>query len=123
MQFLCVCLKAGQGLRAIDKPLATTNFLLRDDFCCCTKVRLSGSHSPVLLVFSKTVPPQWVDCLALIYVYHIEMEASRKMSYLRTQQKQTCRLVLHTVLLVLSAKQGSCEYYFVKSFGMIRLEK
>ena len=36
--------------------------------------------------------------------------------------KQACRLVLHTILFVLSAKQGSCEYHFLKSFGMNRLE-
>ena len=26
--------------------------------------------------------------------------------------KQACRLVLHTIPMVLSAKQGSCEYHF-----------
>ena len=37
--------------------------------------------------------------------------------------KQACRLVLHTVPILPSAKQGSCEYHFLKSFGMTRLGK
>ena len=32
-----------------------------------------------------------------------------------------CRLVLHIIPIVLSANQGSCKYYFLKSFGMTRL--
>ena len=35
--------------------------------------------------------------------------------------KQACRLDLHTIPIVLSAKQGSCEYHFLKSFGMTRV--
>ena len=30
------------------------------------------------------------------------------------------RLNLHTVSLMLNVKQGSCEYQFLKSFGMVR---
>ena len=37
--------------------------------------------------------------------------------------KQTCWFVLHTMSIVLSAKQGSCEYHFLKFFGMTRLRK
>ena len=37
--------------------------------------------------------------------------------------KQACRLTLHTIFFVLSAKQGSCEYHFLKSFGMTLLGK
>ena len=35
--------------------------------------------------------------------------------------KQVCRLVLHTVPFVLSAKQGSCEHQFLTFYGMTRL--
>ena len=34
--------------------------------------------------------------------------------------KRTCWLVLHNLLLMPSVKQGSCEYHFLKSFGMTR---
>ena len=36
-------------------------------------------------------------------------------------KKQACRIVLHIISNLLSAKQGSCEYHFLKSFGMTRL--
>ena len=34
--------------------------------------------------------------------------------------KQTCRLVLHNLPQMSSAKQGSYRYHFLKSFGMTR---
>jgi len=32
--------------------------------------------------------------------------------------KRTCRLVFHTIHLMLNAKQGSCEYELFKSYGL-----
>ena len=40
------------------------------------------------------------------------------MSLVQIYSKQACRIVLHTMPFVLSAKQGSCEYHFLKPFGM-----
>ena len=43
------------------------------------------------------------------------------LSALPKDNKQACRFVLHTIpFFMLSAKQGSCEYHFLKSFGMTR---
>ena len=37
--------------------------------------------------------------------------------------KQACRLFFHPIPFVLSAKQGSCEYHFLKLFRVTRLGK
>ena len=34
------------------------------------------------------------------------------------RNKRTCRLVLHNLSKIPNAKQGSCGYHFLKSFGM-----
>ena len=43
--------------------------------------------------------------------------------FLRGHDKQACRLVLHTISYVLSAKQEGCKYHFLKSFSISRLGK
>ena len=54
-------------------------------------------------------------------VCHLKMKVSRHVVCPRTQQA-SCRLVFYAILFfMLSAKQGSCEYHFLKYFGMARL--
>ena len=49
-------------------------------------------------------------------VIHIKMGTSRQV--FARGHKRTCGLVLHNLHKMPSAKQGSCEYHFLKSFGM-----
>ena len=53
----------------------------------------------------------------------IPVRAQRVKCLAQGHNKQACRLVLHTIPIVLSTKQGSCGYHFLKSFGMTRLGK
>ena len=34
--------------------------------------------------------------------------------------KHTCRVALHTIPTLVSAEQKSCQYHFLKSYGMTR---
>ena len=57
-------------------------------------------------------PPQRTDGFALLSVCHMKMEASRQVPCSRAQQAS----LPSALTLVLSAKQGSCEYHFLKVF-------
>ena len=75
-----------------------------------------------LHVFRQTGPPRRIDCLASPSVCHMKMEASRKVTCPWTQQ---ANLAVGSPYYpyVMSAKLGSWEYHFLKSFGMTRLGK
>ena len=73
-------------------------------------------------VFSFTGPPRRIDCLAPQPVCHIKIEASRHVNAQRHNQ-QACRLVLHVIHIVLSAKLPSNECQCLKSVGMTRQGK
>ena len=62
------------------------------------------------------------DCLAPPPVCHTKIEASVK-CLAQGHNKQACRLVRDTIPIVLSAKQESCKYHFLKSFGVTQLGK
>ena len=49
-------------------------------------------------------------------VFHIKVDASLSQGH----NKRTCRIVLHNLPLMSSAKQGSCGYHFLKSLGVTR---
>ena len=70
-----------------------------------------------LHVFRQTGPPRRVDCLAPPPVCHMKMEGFRQVPCLRTQQASLPACSPHYTYM-LSAKQGSCEYHFLKVFGM-----
>ena len=55
-------------------------------------------------------------------VVHIKVGRSVK-CLAQGHNKRTCRLVLHNLRYMPSAKQGSYSYHFLKSFGMTRQEK
>ena len=44
-------------------------------------------------------------------------------AFAQGHSKQACWLVLHIIPILLSAKQGSCEYHILKSFDMTLLGK
>ena len=44
-------------------------------------------------------------------------------AFAQGHNKKACRLVVHTIIIVLNDKPGSREYHFLKSFGMTRLDK
>ena len=52
-------------------------------------------------------------------VFHIKVGRPVK-CLAQGHNKRTCRLVLHNLPEMPSAKQGSCGYHFLKSFGMTR---
>ena len=52
-------------------------------------------------------------------VFHIKMGRPVK-CLAQGHNKRTCRLVLHNLPEMPSAKHGSCGYNFLKSFGMTR---
>ena len=76
-----------------------------------------------LHVFLQTGPPQRVDFLAPPSVCYIKTEAFRKVPCPRTQQASLPACSTHYSFSMLSAKQESCEYHFLKSFGMTRQGK
>ena len=55
-------------------------------------------------------------------VFHIKVGRPVK-CLAQGHNKRTCRLVLHNLPEMPSAKQGSCGYHFLKSFGMTRQGK
>ena len=73
-----------------------------------------------LHVFRQTGPLRRVDCSPPPPVCHIRWRHHIK-CLVQGNNKQACRLVLHTVVFVRSAKQGSCENHFLNPFGMTRL--
>ena len=56
-------------------------------------------------------------------VCHIKVEASRWVPWPRTQQASLPACSPHCPFYMLSAKQGSCEYHFLKSFDMTPLRE
>ena len=52
-------------------------------------------------------------------VFHIKAGCP-VMCLAQEHNKRTCRLVLHHLPSMPSAKQGSCRYHFLRSFGMTR---
>ena len=76
----------------------------------------------VLLYFGRDVRTRLGVAVSLVSgpsVFH--RKAGRLVKCLaQGHNKRTCRLVLHNLRQMLSAKQGSCGYYFSNSFVMTR---
>ena len=74
-----------------------------------------------LLVFCQTGPPRRVDCLPPPALHFLPHEDGGISSSLLSKDK-TSKFSPHHPN-VLSAKQRSCKYHFLKSFGITRLEE
>ena len=77
------------------------------------------SSCSVCKSFVRLGPTRREKCLALPPVCHKKVGAYRIVSSPGTQQANLPIFSPHC-LLMLSAKQGSCQYYFFKFFGMTR---
>ena len=75
------------------------------------RLTCSVSNFTIIILWSTGGPP----------VCHIKVETSRWVPCPRTQQASLPACFPHYPFFMLSAKQGSCEYHFLKSFGMTRL--
>ena len=76
-----------------------------------------------LHVFCQTGLLQWVDFWVVPSIFCMKMEASRYVPCPRKQTSKLASLFSSLSLFVLSTKQGSCEYHFIKSFSMTQLEE
>ena len=94
--------------------------------------RSAAFYLPFLLVFSQTKPSGRVDCLVLpptclphkngsISLGALPKDTTSKLAH--EHNKQVIAGLFSTLSFMLSAKQESCEYHFLKSFSIIQLGK
>ena len=76
----------------------------------------------VSLCFGRYVRPRFgvaIFELSKPPVFHIRVRRPVK-CLAQERNKRTCRLALHNLPYIPSARQGSCGYHFLKSFSMTR---